>query len=268
MENSALTSALSLRATHRPAHLTAGTVLLAAMVDHLPGAYPETGPGPAAADRLRHGLIRRQLHVPGRAHLHPRDAHGAEQPLGQLLLGLGLDEEPHVDGDRRDGAEREVQDGAGDRRAADVHVDLQVVDAPVVAARERAPEQAGRVVADGGAQEPGAVDDAVGDLEARVAVRVVALDEAPEQRVRRDGCLRREVEHRAVRVRPARHLRNQKHGTHHSSHTKGKKKTNPVFFPLSRCSQASRASGATLSLVESRCDATRSGPGGGGAPGD
>jgi hypothetical protein len=260
MENSALTSALSLRATHRPAHLAAGTVLLAAMVDHLPGAYPETGPGPAAADRLRHGLIRRQLHVPGRAHLHPRDAHGAEQPLGQLLLGLGLDEEPHVDGDRRDGAEREVQDGAGDRRAADVHVDLQVVVAPVVAARERAPEQAGRVVADGGAQEPGAVDDAVGDLEARVAVRVVALDEAPEQRVRRDGCLRREVEHRAVRVRPARHLWNQKHGTHHSSHTHTRKKKKRIT--------RQRRHPVRLSLVESRCDAARSGPGGGGAPGD
>jgi len=200
-----LTSALSLWATHRPADLAAGMVLLAAMIDHLRRAYPEPRPSPAS--RLRHGLIRGQLHVLGRAHLHLRDAHGAEQPLGQLLLGLGLDKEPHVDGHRRDGAEREMQDGAGDRGAADVDVDLEVVVALVVAARERAAEQAGRVVADGGADEPGALDDAVGDLEARVAVRVVAVDEAAEQRVRRDGRLRREVEHGAVRVRPPRHLR-------------------------------------------------------------
>lgn len=204
VRNSALTSVVSLRATHRPADLAAGMFLLAAVIDNLGRADPEPCPSPAGC--LRHGLIGRQLHVLGRAHLHLRDAHGAEEPLWQLLLGLGLDEEAHVDGDRGDCAEREVQDGAGDGGAADVDVDLEVVVALVVAAGEGAAEEARGVVADGGAYEPGPLDDTVGDLEARVAVGVVAVDEAAEQRARRDGRLRREVEHRAVRVRPARHL--------------------------------------------------------------
>lgn len=179
--------------------------LLAAMVGHLRRANPEPSPGPAS--RFRHGLIGRRLDVFGRTHLHLRDAHSSEEPLRQLLLGLGFDKESHVYGDRGDGAERQMQDGAGDRGAADVNVDLEVVVALVVAACERSAEEARGVVADGGADEPGALYDAIGDLEAGVAVGVVAVDEAAEQRVRRDGRLRREVEHGAVRVRPARHLR-------------------------------------------------------------
>jgi hypothetical protein len=94
--------------------------------------------------RLRHGLIGRQLHVLGCVHLHLSDMHGDEQPPGKLLLRLGLDEEPHFDGDQHDGAERKVQNGAGDRQAAYVHVDLEVVVTPVVVARERVPKQTGR----------------------------------------------------------------------------------------------------------------------------
>lgn len=44
------------------------------------------------------------IEVGGGGHVDVGDAHGADEALGELVVGLGLDDEAHVDGDGGGGA--------------------------------------------------------------------------------------------------------------------------------------------------------------------
>lgn len=67
---------------------------------------------------------------------------------------------------------------------------------------ERLTQQTRRVVPNRRFDDPRALDDPVDDLEPAVAERVVAVDEAVEERTGRDGVVGREVEDRAVVFAP------------------------------------------------------------------
>lgn len=151
--------------------------------------------------RLRRQLLRRRrVDHKRRRHFHLTNPHSSDQPLRQLLLRLRLRQKPHIDRHARHVPQREPQNRRRDRRAAYIDVDLEVVIASVVIARQRLPEEARAVVPNGRFNHPWPFHDPVHDLEPLVPERVVAVYKPVEERSGGDRLLRREVEHRAVVV--------------------------------------------------------------------
>ena len=74
-------------------------------------------------------------HSRGR-HLHLADPNRAEKPLRKLVLRLRLHQKAHIDRHARHVSQGKVKNRARDRRAPDVNVDLQIVRASVVIARQ------------------------------------------------------------------------------------------------------------------------------------